>query len=106
MTVYADSSVFVSLYLPDVHSATARGWTTGSTRLWFSPLHAAEFFHAVAQQVFCRKISHANADKVFDDLRRDRLAGLWLETAVPDNAFEVCGDLGRRYGPKFGCSYS
>jgi predicted nucleic acid-binding protein len=102
LTVYADSSVFVSLYLPDVHSATARGWTTGSTRLWFSPLHAAEFFHAVAQQVFCRKISHANADKVFDDLRRDRLAGLWLETAVPDNALEVCGDLGRRYGPKLG----
>ena len=100
--MYADSSVFVSLYLPDVHSTTARGWTKGSTRLWFSPLHAAEFFHAVAQQVFYRKISHADADKVFDHLRRDRLAGLWLETAVPDNAFEVCGDLGRRYGPKLG----
>jgi predicted nucleic acid-binding protein len=102
LTVYADSSVFVSLYLPDVHSAMARGRTTGSTRLWFSPLHAAEFFHAVAQQVFYGKISHTDADKVFDDLRRDRLAGLWLETAVPDNAFEICGDLGRRYGPKLG----
>jgi hypothetical protein len=31
-----------------------------------------------------------------------RLAGLWLETAVPDNAFELCADLGRRYGPKLG----
>src|SRR5215831_18447527 len=27
---------------------------------------------------------------------------LWLGTGVPDNAFEVCGDLGRRYGPKLG----
>lgn len=51
---------------------------------------------------FIAKISYTDADKVFDDLRRDRLGGLWLETAVPDNAFEVCGDLGRCCGRKLG----
>jgi predicted nucleic acid-binding protein len=71
-------------------------------RIWFTPLHSAECSHAIAQQVFYRKISQAEADAVFDTLKHDRADGLWLETAMPENAFEVCADLGRRYGPKLG----
>lgn len=102
MTIYADTSVFVALYLPDVHSVTARGWMTGAPRLWFTPFHFAECFHAFAQQVFHRKISQANAEKVFDELTGDRVSGLWLETALPENAFERCADLARRYGSRLG----
>ncbi len=71
-------------------------------RVWFSPLHSAECFHAIAKQVFYRKISQTEADNVFETLMRDRADGLWLETAMPENAFELCADLARRYGPKFG----
>jgi predicted nucleic acid-binding protein len=35
-------------------------------------------------------------------LERDRADGLWLETAIPENAFDVCADLGRSYCPKLG----
>lgn len=70
--------------------------------MWFTPLLSAECSHAIAKQVFYRKISQAEADTVFDTLKRDRANGLWLETAMPENAFEVCADLGRRYAPKFG----
>jgi predicted nucleic acid-binding protein len=70
--------------------------------IWFTPLHSAECSHAIAKQVFYRKISQAEADAVFDTLKHDRADGLWLETAMPENAFEVCADLGRRYGPKLG----
>jgi predicted nucleic acid-binding protein len=27
---------------------------------------------------------------------------MWVEVAVPENAFEVCADLARRYGPRLG----
>jgi predicted nucleic acid-binding protein len=71
-------------------------------RVWFTPLLSAECSHAIAKQVFYRKISQAEADIVFDTLKRYRVDGLWLETAMPENAFEVCTDLGRRYGPTLG----
>jgi len=73
-----------------------------NARVWFTPLLAAECSHAIAKQVFYRKISPAEADTVFDTLWRDRTDGLWLETAIPENAFELCAELGRRYGPKLG----
>jgi predicted nucleic acid-binding protein len=72
------------------------------TRLWFTPLHSAECFHAIAKQVFYKKISQAEADSVLASLERDRADGLWLETALPENAFDVCADLGRSYCPKLG----
>jgi predicted nucleic acid-binding protein len=70
--------------------------------IWFTPLHSAECSHAIAKQVFYRKISQAEADAVFGTLKHDRADGLWFETTMPENSFEVCADLGRRYGPKLG----
>lgn len=102
MKAYADTSVFVSLYLPDVHSVAAQAWLSGGDRLWFTPLHAAEFFHAVSLQVFHRKSSQVSADKVFDNLKRDRLDRIWLEIGVPDSAFELCAALARRHTPGLG----
>lgn len=71
-------------------------------RVWFTPLLAAECSHAIAKQIFYRKISQAEADTVFDILKRDRVNNMWLETAVPEAAFHLCADLGRRYAPTFG----
>jgi predicted nucleic acid-binding protein len=102
LTVYADSSFFVSLYVQDGHSAHARGLLNLKPEVWLTPLHLAEFFHAIAQQVFFGKMSMADADGVHEDLRRDRAAGLWFETPLPDHALEACADLARRYGPKLG----
>jgi predicted nucleic acid-binding protein len=71
-------------------------------RVWFTPLHSAECSHAIAKQVFYRKISQAEADTVFDALKHDRADSLWLETAIPEGSFELCADLARRYAPKLG----
>ncbi len=70
--------------------------------VWFSPLHSAEFSHAIAQQVFFGRISSAEADSVSENLKRDLAAAVWLETPLPENAFELCANLGRRYGAKLG----
>jgi predicted nucleic acid-binding protein len=102
LTAYVDSSFLVSLYTLDVHSAAARALMSLNLAVWFSPLHSAEFFHAIAQQVFFGRISSADADSVYADLKRDRDAGVWLETPMPENAFDLCANLARRYGAKLG----
>jgi predicted nucleic acid-binding protein len=30
------------------------------------------------------------------------LAGRWISLPMPENAFDLCADLARRYGPKLG----
>lgn len=102
MIIYADTSFIVSVYVQDGHSAAAQELMNLNPRLWFSPLHLAECFHAIAQQVFYRRITAADAKDIYGHLRSDQTAGLWTETPIPENAFELCADLARRYGPKLG----
>jgi predicted nucleic acid-binding protein len=97
LTIYADTGFFVSLYLPDLHSTEARRRMAGHPRLWLTPLHRAEFTHAILQHVFQRKISAREARQVSRDFERDRNAGLWAETAIPEMAFETCVALARRH---------
>ena len=102
MTVYADSSFVVALYVYEVHSAEARQRTASSPLIWFTPLHSAEWSHAMGQHVFQGKMSAAQSQDVERNLKKDRAAGLWMETEVPEGAFELCSDLARRYASTFG----
>jgi predicted nucleic acid-binding protein len=102
LTIYADTSFFVSVYVQDGHSAAAQELMNLNPGLWFCPLHLAECFHAIAQQVFYRRMSAAEAQDIYRHLRRDQTAGLWAETPMPEKAFDLCADLARRYGAKLG----
>jgi predicted nucleic acid-binding protein len=102
LNVYADTSFFVSLYTLDAHSPAAREMMKVNPRMWFTPLHAAEFMHAIGQQIFLRRISLLDAERVYEILHHDRTERLWLEMAMPDRAFEICASLARRHGPKLG----
>ena len=102
MAIYVDSSFFVSIYLQDIHSAKALAFAKSHPRLWLTPLHVAECFHAFAQQAFFGKITSPMAEKLCDQLHRDRSDNLWLETTIPEQAFERCAEIARRHGPKLG----
>jgi predicted nucleic acid-binding protein len=102
LTVYADTSFFVSVYIKDSHSKTADQLLRSDPRVCFTPLHSAEWGHAVAQQVFLGKMSASDAQLVYRDLESDLAAGLWMAVEMPENVFELCADLARRYGPKLG----
>jgi predicted nucleic acid-binding protein len=102
LTVYADSSFFVSIYVEDVHSKAAAQLLSSGMPVWFTPLHYAECTHAVAQQVFQKNLPAADAQLAYRHLEKDRAAGLWIEAEMPENAFEICADLARRYGPRLG----
>lgn len=102
MTVYVDSSFAVSLYLTDVHSPEARRRVQGAPPLVLTPLHRAEWAHALGQHQFRGTLSAEKAQRAHAQFVSDEAANLWHSVSVPENAFELCADLARRYAPKFG----
>ena len=97
-----DSSFVVSLYLSDQHSPKSRTLIKSAPPLRFTPLHNAEWAHALAQHVFRGDLSLSEAQRMDARLDDHKGSGQWLSIAVPDVAFELCADLARRHGPKLG----
>ena len=102
MSIYADTSFFVSLYLPDRHSAVTEQRMAAKPKIWFTPLHVAEWSHAVAQHVFRKEILLHEARQAHDELERDRGNGLWLDVDLPEEVWKTCADLARKHGFKLG----
>ncbi|HLY60388.1 MAG TPA: type II toxin-antitoxin system VapC family toxin [Terriglobia bacterium] len=102
MSIYADTSFLVSLYIPDKHSPMAERQMASNPALWFTPLHLAEWTHAVEQQVFRGVATRAEADIVLARFQQHRESGLWREVALPDSVFELCADLARRHTARLG----
>jgi predicted nucleic acid-binding protein len=101
-SIYADTSFFVSLYLPDRHSGEAERRMAAKPRIWFAPLHSAEWMHAIAQHVFRKEMSALEARRVQGELARDVGSGLWLNVNLPESVWETCAELARRHGPRLG----
>jgi predicted nucleic acid-binding protein len=102
LSIYADSSFFVSLYLIDGHSREAQHRMAKHPRLWLTPLHRVEWTHAVAQHVFRRTISNREAQQFYSAFEADRKLGLWLEVEIPNLAFETAVQLAKQHGPRLG----
>lgn len=67
-----------------------------------TPLHVAEWTHAVEQQVFRQAISRHEADQFSRRFAEHRAGGLWREAPIPEHAFEVCAELARKYASRIG----
>jgi predicted nucleic acid-binding protein len=102
LSIYADTSFFVSLYLTDRHTPEAERRAASGPVLWLTPLHVVEWTHAVEQHVFRKKVSRSEADRLQERFRQHRTEGLWMEVALPDLAFELCAQLARRHGARLG----
>ena len=103
MSVYPDASFFVSLYLDDAHSDVALRRIKTAPPLWMTPLHRAEWTHAIAQHVFRGVFSQREALRFYSALEEDRQLGLWLEVDIPASAFETATGLAKKYVPRLGC---
>ena len=102
MSTYADTSFFVSLYLPDRHAATTERRMATKPQIWRTPLHVAEWSHALAQHLFRKEISPREAQQAYEEWERDSGSNLWLKADLPDDVWETCADLARKHGPKLG----
>ena len=102
MSIYADTSFLVSLYIPDNHSPEAEHQMASNPAMWLTPLHVAEWTHAVEQQVFRGVAARAEADIVYEQFQQHRESGLWIEVALSDSVFELCAQLARGYAARLG----
>lgn len=102
MSIYADTSFLASLYLRDSHSLTADQLLPDLTECFLTPLHRAEWFHAIAQHVFRGGLTEIKARELHRLFEQDVHTGPWRKVALPEHAFDLCADLARRHGAKFG----
>ena len=102
VTIYADTSFFVSLYLPDRHTAEVERRLSSRPPLWMTPLHVAECIHAIEQHVFRRAITRSEADRALERFHQYRAQHLWTEAALPDRAFTLCAQLAQRHAARLG----
>jgi len=102
LSIYADSSFFVSLYVSDIHTPKVERRMLAAPILWLTPLHLAEFAHAIEQQVWRGSASRSEADRTMQVFKDDRLQGVWREIAMPERVFEVCEQLARQYAARLG----
>ena len=102
MNVYIDSSFLVSLYLTDIHSSEARQRVRNFPGFGLTPLHRAEWAHALAQHQFRGNLTPEKALEMNSQFLSDEASGSWHEAAIPEGVLDLCADLGRRYGPKLG----
>jgi len=102
LAVYADTSFFVSLYIPDRHTAEVERRLKALPSLWMTPLHVAECTHAIEQHVFRETITRSEAERVLQRFQEHRSRNLWRETPVPEQAFEICAELARRHAVRLG----
>lgn len=102
MNIYADTSFLVSLYVPDRHSAEAERRMASHPSVWLTPLHVAEWTHAIEQQVFQKASSRNEADLAHERFQQHRDDGVWVEVALPDSAFDLCARLARHHGARLG----
>ena len=102
MTIYADTSFFVSLYLPDRHTSEVERRLSSRPSLWMTPLHVAECTHAIEQHVFRKAITRSEADRALQRFHEFRARHLWKEVALPDRVFTVCAQLAQRHAARIG----
>jgi predicted nucleic acid-binding protein len=102
LSVYIDTSFLVSLYLPDRYSSRAEQRIALKPQVWLTPLHYAEWTHAVAQHVFRKEISASQARQAHEELDRDRRSGIWHAVDLPETAWACCAGLAHRHGAKLG----
>jgi predicted nucleic acid-binding protein len=86
----------------DRHSEQADKLLRSADQLFLTPLHLAEWAHAIAQHVFRGVMQRSEAERLTRQFEADRNAGFWLEVAMPEDAFSLCGELARRHGHEFG----
>jgi predicted nucleic acid-binding protein len=100
VSIYADSSFFVSLYVTDGHTPEVLRRLSQNPRVWFTPFHEAEVTNAIAQHVFRGKIVAERANQLYEDVSLDCAAGVWALTGFPEAAFSRGATLARRYVAK------
>jgi predicted nucleic acid-binding protein len=100
--IYADTSLVVSLYTIDAHSAVARRRMSAKPAVWLTPFNRVEFVHALQRQVFRTRIASGEAARAWRNFEEDCVAAVWIVQNLPGRIWETTIDLARQYGSTLG----
>jgi predicted nucleic acid-binding protein len=67
-----------------------------------TPLHIAEWTHAIELHVFRKDLSRNDADRLLQEFQGHRSQNLWWQVPLPDQAFEVCVQLAQQHAARLG----
>ena len=103
MTIYADSSFFISLHLIDARSQEAwRRISSLRDEVWLTPLNRAEFAHAVFLHAFRQAATAVEAERTINNLDQECESGIWQLVDLPGGTFARSTEPACRYGPTLG----
>jgi predicted nucleic acid-binding protein len=103
LSVYADSSFVVSLYVPDTNSeraATIAGRLTGPVLI--SSIVILEVTNALELRVFRGQASRSNVVKAIRDLDSDTKQGVYRLLPLPASAWDTACSLSRKHSAAIG----
>jgi hypothetical protein len=81
---YVDTSVLVSLYIPDANSPQADAWRQANpVAIDFTGLHRIELRNALGLAVFQQRLTSAEAQAAWQDVEQDLADGLLVP--IPDS---------------------
>jgi predicted nucleic acid-binding protein len=102
LSVYLDSSFVVSLYVTDIHSTEARKRILAVPSFVLTPLHLAEWAHALGQQEFRGNLTTEKTRRVHAGFISDHASGVWHQISLPERALELCVHLAQKHAAKLG----
>lgn len=102
MSVSADSSFIVALYVVDSHSSEARRRMAAKPVVALTQFNRVELAHALHFQTFLGRINVMEAARAWHDFEGDCARGVWVLRDLPTRIWETCIDLARRFGPTLG----
>ncbi|MGH9477443.1 MAG: type II toxin-antitoxin system VapC family toxin [Terriglobales bacterium] len=102
MRLYADTGIFVALYLDESHRNPVQKLIAETQpHFWVTPLLQAEWSHAVFQRVSDKTLAANEARQIMAEFDRDRENGRWNQSPIPRNAVERSMALAREHhGPQ------
>jgi predicted nucleic acid-binding protein len=102
LTIYADSSFLVSIYIQDIHSTEAVRRMGPGPSVWTTNLSQSEVANALFRYAFRGNLSLAEAQKHWVEFKQDSLKGVWIHADLPDEIWETSIGLARKFGPRLG----
>lgn len=102
MSIYADTSFFLSAYLRDGHTPETLRRLRTRPQIWLTPFHKIEIAHGLAQKIFRQELSLPVTNRIYDQLAQDCDAGLWVLADLPLLTFERGITLARTHVAKLG----
>jgi len=87
LSIYADSSFFVSFYLQDSHAVQVNQWMAARPSVFLTSLQQVDLAHAVYQHVFREFFSELEAKNVMHLFEKDRANDLWHEVEMPPGLY-------------------